>query len=43
MDAFEELVARYEGRIFRLCITLTRNPEDAREITQDSFVRAFQS
>ena len=43
LDAIEELVARYEGRIFRLCITLTRSPEDAREITQDSFVRAFQS
>jgi RNA polymerase sigma-70 factor, ECF subfamily len=41
--AFEKLVYRYEGRIHRFVATLCRNETDAREITQDAFVRAFQA
>jgi RNA polymerase sigma-70 factor (ECF subfamily) len=40
-DAFEEIVTRYGPRIFRLAQNITRNREDAEEVSQDSFVRAF--
>jgi RNA polymerase sigma-70 factor (ECF subfamily) len=41
-DAFEELVRRYEGRIYRFVLRVCGNVEDARDITQDAFVRAFR-
>jgi RNA polymerase sigma-70 factor (ECF subfamily) len=40
-EAFEELVTRYSPRIFQLAQRITRNREDAEEVSQDSFVRAF--
>ncbi|EEF58630.1 RNA polymerase sigma factor [Pedosphaera parvula] len=43
LSAFEKLVYRYEGRIHRFVANLCRNDADAREITQDTFVRAFQA
>lgn len=39
--AFEEIVTRYGPRIFRLAQNITRNREDAEEVSQDSFARAF--
>jgi RNA polymerase sigma-70 factor, ECF subfamily len=39
--AFEQLLARHERRIFRLAQNLTRNREDAEEVMQDAFFRAF--
>jgi RNA polymerase sigma-70 factor (ECF subfamily) len=39
--AYTELMARYEARIFRLAYRITRNHEDAEEVTQDAFARAF--
>jgi RNA polymerase sigma-70 factor, ECF subfamily len=41
--AFEELVSRFERRIYAFVCNSCRNPLDAREITQDTFVRAFQA
>ena len=43
MPAFEELVHRYEHRIFAFVMQYCHNDADAREVTQDSFVRAFQA
>jgi RNA polymerase sigma-70 factor (ECF subfamily) len=40
-DAFNELITRYGPRIFRLAQRITRNREDAEEVYQDSFARAF--
>lgn len=39
--AFEKLLARHEARIFRLAHNITQNREDAEEVTQDAFLRAF--
>ena len=39
--AFEELIGRYEGRIFRLAQNVTQTREDAEEVTQEAFFRAF--
>jgi RNA polymerase sigma-70 factor (ECF subfamily) len=43
LAAFEELVYRFEGRIYGFVANACRNPADAREVTQDTFVRAFQA
>jgi RNA polymerase sigma-70 factor (ECF subfamily) len=43
LTAFEELVYRYENRVFAFVTHCCGNFTDAREITQDTFVRAFQS
>jgi len=40
-EAFKELVTRYGRRIFRVAKGITRNHEDAEEVSQDSFTRAF--
>jgi RNA polymerase sigma-70 factor (ECF subfamily) len=39
--AYKELMTRYESRLFRLAYRITRNHEDAEEVTQDAFARAF--
>jgi RNA polymerase sigma-70 factor (ECF subfamily) len=41
--AFEQLVLRYQSRIFQFILQSCRCQEDACELTQDTFVRAFQS
>jgi len=40
-EAFKELVTRYGPRIFRVAQGITKNHEDAEEVSQDSFTRAF--
>ncbi len=40
--AFSELVARYQDRIYRFLLRLTRSPDDALDLTQDTFMRAYQ-
>lgn len=41
--AFEELVQRYEQRVFHVARTVAQDHEDAEEITQDAFVNAFRN
>lgn len=41
--AIEQLVGRYERRLFRLAQNITRNHEDAEECIQNAFVKAFQN
>jgi RNA polymerase sigma-70 factor, ECF subfamily len=40
-NAFEELVNRYERKIFRLTMNITRNREDAEDSMQDAFFKAY--
>jgi RNA polymerase sigma-70 factor, ECF subfamily len=42
LPAFEELIYRYEGRVYGFVANFCRNGADASEVTQDTFVRAFQ-
>lgn len=42
LTAFDELVNRYERRIFRLAMNITQNREDAEDATQDAFLKSFQ-
>lgn len=39
--AFEELVSRYENKIFRLTNSIIRNREDAEDGTQEAFLKAY--
>jgi len=39
--AFEELVNRYESKIFRLTRNITGNHEDAEDAMQDAFLKAY--
>ncbi len=41
--AFEKLVAERSSEIYGLLYRLTENSEDARDLTQETFLRAFQS
>jgi len=42
-EAFETLVAERSGEIYGLLYRLTENSEEARDLTQETFLRAFQS
>lgn len=41
-SAFEQLVEKYERRIFRLAQNITHNREDAEDAMQNAFVKAFR-
>ena len=40
--AFEQFVAERSGDIYALLFRLTSDPEEARDLTQETFLRAFQ-
>ncbi len=40
--AFGELVHRYHGRVFAFLLGLTRHRQDAEDLTQETFVRAWR-
>lgn len=42
-DAFEQLVNRYEHKIYRLGLNITGNPEDAEDVLQETFLKAFEN
>ncbi len=41
--AFEELVNRYEHKIFRLAQNITQNREDAEDVMQEAFLKSFSN
>jgi len=41
--AFEMLIAEHSGEIYGLLFRLTENGEEARDLTQETFLRAFQN
>lgn len=43
LDAFEALVRRHQGPIFRLALRITGSDADAQDAAQESFVRAWRS
>lgn len=40
--AFGELVSRYETKVYNLALRMVRNPEDAEDVLQDTFLRAYR-
>ena len=43
VNAFSELVNRYERRILRLAKRITQNDEDAEDVLQDAFLKAYEN
>ncbi len=41
--AFEELVRRYDRNVFRIAQHITQNREDAEDVVQDAFLKAYQN
>ena len=41
--AFDLLVARYQARAYRLAWSLLRNAEDARDVSQEAFIRVWEA
>ena len=42
-DAFDTLVCRYSGDIYALLVRITQNPDEAGDLTQETFLRAFKA
>ena len=42
-EAFQELVRRYQKRVTAVALGMVHNPEDALEIVQDAFVKAYEN
>src|SRR6202167_6038720 len=40
--SFSILLRRYEGKIFRLAMNITQNREDAEDVLQESFLKAYE-
>jgi RNA polymerase sigma-70 factor (ECF subfamily) len=43
VDAFEPLVKRYDAKLFRIAQHITHNREDAEEVVQEAFLKAFRN
>ena len=43
VDAYNVLVSRWEKRVYNYLLRLVRNREDALDLTQDVFLKAFQN
>ena len=43
MDAFEELVKKYEGKVYSIAYRMLALSEDARDAAQEAFLKAFRS
>ncbi len=41
-QAFSLLLARYAGKIFRLAMNITQNREDAEDVLQEAFLKAYE-
>jgi len=43
LEAFSELVKRYDRNIFRIAQHITHNEEDAQDVVQEAFLKAYQN
>ncbi len=43
VEAFAELARRYQEKVFRTVLSLTRNRSDADDLTQEAFMHAFRA
>ncbi len=42
MSAFDELMIRYERQIYRVCYRFVENRDDAKDLAQEIFIKAFE-
>lgn len=43
VEAFDSLILKYRERLFAIIYNLTSNREDAADLTQDTFIKAFRA
>ena len=43
VSAFEGLVKRYDRNVFRIAQHITQNREDAEDVVQDAFLKAYRT
>ena len=43
VNAFEGLVKEYEKNVYNLALRMTGDPEDAADMAQDAFIKAYSS
>src|SRR3954452_23155731 len=43
ISAFEELIKRYDRNVFRIAQHITQNREDAEDVVQEAFLKAYQN
>ena len=43
VDAFDDLMARHQQRVFNLCLWLLREHDTANDAAQETFIRAFRA
>jgi RNA polymerase sigma-70 factor (ECF subfamily) len=43
LDAYDELVRRYQQRVYTTIYNMTSNHEDANDLVQEAFIRGFQA
>jgi RNA polymerase sigma-70 factor (ECF subfamily) len=43
LGAFEQLVRRYDRNVFRIAQHITQNREDAEDVVQDAFLKAYEN
>jgi len=41
-DGFEQLYLDFAGSIYNICLRILRSPEDAEDVTQEVFIKAYQ-
>ena len=43
VNAFEELVKAYETKVYNLALQMLGNKQDAQDVTQEAFIKAYNS
>ena len=43
VNAFEELVLEYEKKVYNVALRILGNSEDAADMTQEAFIKAYNS
>lgn len=42
-EAYEELVRKYQTRVYSVCYRMVHNTEDARDLAQEAFIAAYEA
>src|SRR5687768_9976543 len=42
-ERFQELIERYQDRVYNLLVRILKNPESARDFAQETFLKAYLS
>lgn len=43
MNSLGELFERYQSKIYNYAMSISRNPDDAKDVTQDAFLKVFEA